>query len=495
MKAPSAPTLAPHVVIVGGGLAGLSTAHALATAKLPAGGVPGALRITLLESKRITGGRAGSFSDSASGEPVDYCQHVAMGCCTNLIDLLDQCDLLQYWKRYRELSFHHPGYPPSRFAPAGWLPAPLHLAACISRLRYLTAKQKREVRSGLWRLMRTPSDALSTQTAKQWLQSIGQSEETTRKFWDVILVSALGEATKVVSMRAARKVLIDGFAAARGASDVLVPRAPLSELFGQRLQQKINSLGVEIRCQTAVKRVLVGADSPTALELADGEILAADQIVVTVPWHRLSSLFDDADAETAIPNLRDVEQLGASPITGIHLWLDRPLMSDDHAVMVGTTAQWLFRQPLLKSQPADNTGGYYHQVVISASGSQSWVDQKPLLQDKEKLLQQVVAELRSEFPLSGDFTVLRHRMVTDPKSVFSVSPATEAIRHQTRPALPWLHLAGDWMDTGWPATMESAVISGRTAAQQVLNRLALPAEILIDAGLPYGRLARLMIRQ
>lgn len=497
----------PHVIIIGGGLAGLSAAQALADAVAFAngrkviGGNSVQLKITLLEAKRSTGGRAGSFSDFVSGESIDYCQHVAMGCCTNFIAMLKRFDLLGDWKRYRELVFHRPGVKPSPFSPSRWLPAPLHLASCIGKLDYLTRNQKREVRLGMWRLMRTKSDSLADVTAKTWLQSVGQSQATIKAFWDVILISALGEETEVVSMQAARKVLIDGFAAAHGASDVLVPRNPLSEMFGERLPQKLKSLGVDLRCQSTVKRIDIASSAGPTVELANGEKLMADQVVSAVPWYRLSSMFDPDDAKAAIPNIQDCTRLDASPISGIHLWFDRPIMTKDHAVMVGTTAQWVFRQPLANSQPSnaqfqdgpDSKSGHYHQVVISAS------EQSQSL-GKDALLKTVLDELRAEFPLGRDFKLLRHRIVTDPHSVFSVSPATERIRGCVRPALPWLHLAGDWTPTGWPSTMESAVISGRMAARSVAAKLN-PSkshawgEIRIDSGLPWGSLAKLMIRR
>ncbi|KAA1260329.1 15-cis-phytoene desaturase [Rubripirellula obstinata] len=489
----------PHVVIIGGGLAGLSAAQSLSDAvaasnqQAVASADPYRLKITLLESKRSTGGRAGSFSDSISGESVDYCQHVAMGCCTNFISLLKRFDMLDDWKRYRDLVFHYPGHSPSPFSPSRWLPAPLHLAACVGKLGYLNRNQKREVRSGMWRLMRTRSASLAQRTAKDWLQSIGQSQSTIQAFWDVILVSALGEETDVVSMQAARKVLIDGFAAAQGASDVLVPCLPLSEMFGERLPQKLESLGVELRCQAAVKRIEIASPTGPVVELVSGEELLADQVIVAVPWYRLSSLFDPDDAEVAIPNVHGCTRLDASPISGIHLWLDRPIMTNDHAVMVGTTSQWVFRQPLAStvspSEPSE-VSGHYHQVVISASSGQS----QSL--GKQALLDTVLDELRNEFPMGRDFKLLRHRIVTDPNSVFSVSPATESIRGNIRPALPWLHLAGDWTPTGWPSTMESAVISGRMAANSVARRLSDSlVEIPVDPGLPWGWLAKRVIRR
>ena len=514
---------ARHVVIVGGGLAGLSAAEALSRA------FPNQdrsrIKITLVESRRCTGGRAGSFQDAGSGESIDYCQHVAMGCCTNLIQMMDRCGLLGHWKRLAELNFHHPDHPPSRFAPSRWLPAPLHLASSIGGLNYLDRKQKREVRRGLWRLMRTPSGELSDQTAMDWLQGIGQSDATIEAFWDVILVSALGESTDVVSMQAARKVLVDGFAAAHGASDVLVPTLPLSILFGEMLPQLLGDLGVQVRSGTTVKRIEDSGSTSARLYLAGGEVIAADHVIAAVPWFRLPDLVGGNSNEHAGPidemvsHLHELKSMRASPISGIHLWLDRPLMTADHAVMVGTTAQWVFRRPIDSAMSSNDradsvaTGvenvatnhgdadsadqGHYHQVVISASQSAK----------KAAILETVLRELRSEFSEAADFKLLRHRVVTDPKSVFSVSPTTERIRRNFRPTLPWLHLAGDWTDTGWPATMESAVISGRMAASAVLEQLPptdQPARTdqaanqpwtPVCPGLRWGMLSRLLIRR
>ncbi len=151
--------------------------------------------------------------------------------------------------------------------------------------------------------------------------------------------------------------------------------------------------------------------------------------------------------------------------------------------MVGTISQWLFRDPIDSTRGAQD---HYYQVVISASH-----DARQL--PREALVDQVLGELRHAFPKAGDARLLRHRIVTDPKSVFSIRPEVEAIRPPARTPLPWLHLAGDWIATGWPATMEGAVISGRMAAASVLDREGL-APVSVDPGLRPAWLARWLIR-
>lgn len=486
---------APHVAIVGGGLAGLSAAEALSH------GFPD-IRITVLESKRITGGRAGSYIDPETRTEVDYCQHAAMGCCTNLIDMLARCELDQYFRRFETLTFLHPETSPSRFAPSRWLPPPLHLLGTINALHYLSAAQKREIKRGLWKLMRVRPASLADLSAADWLARAGQSTESVRRFWDVILVSALGEQTDRVAMSAARKVIIDGFAAARGASDVLVPNRPLADLFGRKLAGVLSDRGVEIRTGENVRQITTEGHV-----LTGDSTLRPESVICAVPWHRITKLFQSwsESDRRRLPDLEAISKIPGSPISGLHLWFDTAITDLDHAVMVGTVAQWLFRDPC-DGGPAENRGerpdrsdhpgenaesGHYYQVVISASAEATSVP-------RESLLASVLAELRHAFPAARNARLLNHRLVTDPKSVFSIRPEVDAIRPTARTRLPWLALAGDWIRTGWPATMEGAVISGRLAATVAAETLH-PAEIprhrrMVCGGLSPGFLARRLIR-
>lgn len=475
---------AARVVIVGGGLAGLAAAESLSR-------FAPELSITVLEAKRRVGGRAGSYHDPESDQEIDYCQHVAMGCCTNLIDMLGHCGLEDCLVSYDELTFLHPDHPPSRFAPHRSLPAPLHLLPTISAQRYLSSRQKRQIKRGLWKLMRTPASELAGVRAGDWLTSIGQSQETITAFWDVILVSALGEHSRRVSMAAARKVLMDGFAASRGASEILVPLRPLSELFGKLLTHVLETRSVAIRCGSPVQRI--AGDRKVHSRQA---VHPADYVICAVPWHQIDRLFDRDDSQWVghLPDLEAFASIPASPITGIHLWFDRPITSLDHAVMVGTTAQWLFRNPTGESHSMEPSQCYYQVVISASSDTSQW--------SKSELVDQILGELRHAFPDARKATLRRYRIVTDPMSVFSISPEVDCMRPSVQTGVPWLMLAGDWVQTGWPATMEGAVISGRLAAQAVLDQVWSrhsdaahhPPQTRVGERKP-GWLSRLLIRQ
>lgn len=483
-----------RVVIVGGGIAGLAAAEALA------GAYPDRFDVSVREAKRVTGGRAGSFHDSRTGEAVDYCRHVAMGCCTNLLALLRRVGLAEAWVPQRTLTFMHPQARPSRFRPANWLPAPLHLLPTLSGLRFLDRRCRREIRFGLWRLMRSSDSGLTGVTAGHWLRDNFQSRIAIERFWDVILVSALGERTTRVSMAAARKVLIDGFAAAHGASDVLVPNRPLSEMFGLELPRAIRGMGVQVETSSPVREIgweargagepwPDGIASPGRLRVIGREAVSADHVISAVPWYAAAKLLSGV-ADVAGLSVGRWDEIPASPISGIHLWFDRPITSKPHAVLVGTTAQWLFRDEAVSrvapapSSPTRGTGHYY-QVVISAA-------ERSGPNGREPLVRQVVGELRQLFPEARQAKLLRNRVVTDPLAVFSIRPEVESVRPSSRTLLPCLHLAGDWIATGWPATMEGAVISGRMAAGSVCETEGLTPPT-IDPGLPRGWLARKLV--
>ena len=488
-----------RVIVVGGGIAGLAAAEALARNHADR------FAVTVLEAKRFTGGRAGSFLDPQTDEVVDYCQHVAMGCCTQLLGLLDRCGLEEVFERYGELTFLHPDHLPSRFAPMPLLPAPLHLASALAGLRYLDAAQRKEIRRGLLGLLRSSPANLRSHRAGNWLRQQGQSAETIRLFWDVILVSALGDPADTVSMAAARKVLVDGFAAARHASDVLIPRMPLRELFGTTLPGAIRQLGVPIRTATPVRKIVARHDGLTGVQLSSGELLPADHVICAVPWHALGRLVGEGPGAAAITDLDAIATIPASPITGIHLWFDRPITDRPHAVMVDTLAQWIFRVPSNCMPPRDQTPpsqnrlrSHHYQVVISGAHAttRSAAGDRA---SRAELVETVTGELRGAFPDAGEARLLQSRVVTDPLAVFSAQPCVEAIRPPAETGVAWLHLAGDWTRTGWPSTMEGAVISGQQAAASVLTSEEIgfaktPSLEKSSSGLNRGWLARWLIK-
>jgi squalene-associated FAD-dependent desaturase len=450
---------APQVVVVGAGLAGLAAAAAL---------VDAGLEVTLLEARRRAGGRAASFEDPLGGGLVDACQHVAMGCCTNFLDLCTQAGLAGALRLDRTMWFIGPDGGRATCTPSRLLPAPLHLAPLLLGMRHFTLREKLSLAAGMLRLARYRGDDAGTgQTAAAWLRSIGQPEKVIRLFWQPVLESALGESIDLVSVPAARKVALDGFLAHPRAADLFVPLEPLGELFGIRLVAWLEGRGVRVLTGRTVTGIDRDPTGRVAAVRAGDATFPCTAAIVALPWRAAARLLPDV-----VPAAD--ERLVGSPITAVHLWFDRDVIDLPHAVLVGRVSQWVFR--------GDAPG--HCQVVISAS--------RDLLGgDRDAVLDRVVGEIRDVFPAARDARLLESRIVTDPTAVLSVRPGVEAVRPAARSAVPGLFLAGDWTATGWPSTMEGAVRSGRAAAEALAAAAGRPLRALVD-DLPRGLLVRLL---
>jgi squalene-associated FAD-dependent desaturase len=439
------PDDSPRVLVVGGGLAGLAAAAAL---------VDSGARVTVLEARRQAGGRAASFEDPVTGGLVDACQHVAMGCCTNFLDLCRRAGLSDALRRDRTLWFIDPDDNRAACTPSRILPAPLHLAPLLLGMRHFSLREKIMLGRGMLGLARAraATDAVRP-TARAWLQGAGQPDRVIRLFWQPVIESALGESIDLVDIAAARKVCVDGFLAHREASDLFVPTEPLSVLFGRRLTEWLLARGVSIETGRGVTAIERDEGGRVIAATVDERRVPCDALILAVPWRAAAKLVPDV-----VPSAD--ERLAGSPITAVHLWFDRACIDLPHAVLVGRVSQWIFK-------PTDGPPGYC-QVVISAS--------RGLFEgDRDQLRETVVAEVRSAFPMAREATLVASKIVTDPTAVLSVRPGVDAVRPAARTTVPNLFLAGDWTATGWPSTMEGAVRSGRLAAAACMASLGGPS--------------------
>jgi squalene-associated FAD-dependent desaturase len=464
------------VIIVGGGLSGIAASLALQKA---------GYQVTLLESRQKLGGRVGSF-DEDSGQAVDYCQHVGMACCTNLIKLLQLTNLDHLWSRDATLHFysftgqHIP-------VQKNGLPAPFHLSGLLYRWPDLRVFDRAIIAYGLWRLMSAKlENSMTSESAFSWLTRHAQSPTIINKFWSTILVSALGDKIERVSIAAARKVLVDGFAAHHDAYSLLVPQRPLSEIFSDSMLPSLRVTGVDVRLGNSVRELIFDQGRCVGVKLSNHETIRSDVVIIAVPWHRIKKLFPDQEPlliETR-EQLDKFATIESAPITGVHTWWDTPWLDHPHAILVDRLCQWVFANPVSNESKLD---AHYYQIVISGSRDLPRGDHKAVIQA-------VKQDLRSIFPKLAHSKLLRSRIVTDPHSVFSITPESKALRPNVDAlANQNIWLSGDWTNTGWPATMEGAIRSGFLAAESIAkhfgNHLA-----LVESELPKGWLARCMIR-
>jgi squalene-associated FAD-dependent desaturase len=507
-----------RVIIVGGGLAGLSAAAALAGR---------GLGVTLLEARPRWGGRASSFVDQTTGEPIDNCQHVNLGCGTNFQHFCRTVGIDPYFVREERLTFVGPDGRMCGFGAAP-LPAPLHLFPSLLGLRYLTLSEKWQLARGLRRLARTEAARCGDESFLCWLQRHGQSPAAIERFWHVVLVSALSETLDRIDVAHARKVFVDAFLANRHGWEVWLPTVALDELYGKRIEKWFAGKNVVARLQTGVRRIDVeSADTTmpaaTGVELRSGERLDADHVIVAVPQNLVLALLPDEWRKA--PELAGIEKLEAAPISSVHVWFDRPITDLRHAVLVGRLSQWMFNRsaicarggagetgssdppyppltkggklrgeppklPLLGEEEAvkseiqnPKSEMSYYQVVISAS-------REVLERGQEETIREVVEELAEIWPAVRGARLVHSRLVTEHKAVVSMLPGVERFRPAQQSPIGNLQLAGDWTKTGWPGTMEGAVRSGYLAAENVLRHCGSP-ETLVQPDLPVALLSKL----
>lgn len=201
-------------------------------------------------------------------------------------------------------------------------------------------------------LIRAPAalaaDSPEGPTVGQWLRRQGQSPRAIERFWSVVLTSALGESVELASLAHARKVMIDGFLAARTGYEIEVPGVPLGELYGRQLEEWLSRNGVALHLGAAVVQVDADAFRASGLLLRNGTRHAAEAVVVATPWHRVAPLIPPA-AAAALPWLTGLDSIEASPITGVHLWFDRPVFHLPNAVLMGMLSQWVFKRGNLRT--------------------------------------------------------------------------------------------------------------------------------------------------
>jgi len=435
------PAQGPRVAVVGGGLAGLAAGCALADS---------GFRVTLLERRPYLGGRASSYQHPGTGEVVDNCQHVLLGCCTNLIQFYERLGVANKIRWYDQLTFLEPGGRASIIGPSA-LPAPLHTTPSFLRASCLDFADKLAIARAMAVLApATPSD--NGETFLAWLHRHGQTDRAIDRFWKTVLVSALNEDLDRVSVPAAAQVIRESFLKSVAAGRMGVPRVPLTELYGVAADY-ISARGSEVRFRCSAESFQTEPGGVRLLIAGEQELF--DFVVLAVPFDVLSRMLPQTPLAASLRAA--LAQFETSPITGIHLWFDRQITDLDHAVLLDRTIQWMFHKSKLLASAGN---GSYVELVVSAS--KSLVEKS-----KQEIIEMALAELREFIPGARAANLAKSTVIKEVHATYSAKPGMDRFRPQPETAWPRVFLAGDWTATGWPATMEGAVRSGYRAAESV----------------------------
>ncbi len=439
-----------RVVVIGGGLAGIAAALDCAAA---------GAQVTLVEVRRRLGGAAYSFE--RDGMQLDNGQHVFLRCCGAYRALLARMGSYQHVAVQPRLEI--PVLSPGRETVVlrrGSLPPPFHLAGALARYPHLSRARRMSAALAARALMAVdPSDAAAdAQTFGAWLGDLGQDEHAVSVLWDLIALPTLNLPASEASLSLAAFVFRTGLLSGADSGDIGFHVGTLADTIGEPAERALSEAGVEFRLgwrAEGVRRLQDGFEVEGGGE--DG--LSAEAVVVALPHARAGGLL-----KPLLPQLSaKLAGLGSSPIVNLHVVFDRVVCEEPFAAGVNTPVQYLFDRSAAARAPA---GTQY--LAVSLSGAA-----REMQMSVDALRERYIPALRELLPGARDANIESFLATREHAATFRAAPGAAALRPGPRTSVPGLVLAGSWTDTGWPATLEGAVLSGHSAAAEVIATLEL----------------------
>ena len=438
-------------VVIGGGLAGLSAACALADR---------GVAVTLLEKRPYLGGRAFSFPDAESGRHIDNGQHIYLACCTAYTSFLRKLGVLErttLQRRLRAVIVDRDGRRGALTA-APLLPSPLHLLPSFLSYPHLGLRDKLRAATAMLAIKRTDRakhrESLEAETFRDWLVRHGQSERAIAALWDLLTLPVFNDTVDYVSAYMGLMFFQDGMLAGRHSADIGVSRVGLTQLVADAACGYLEERGGEVLTGRNVSQIATRDGAVTGL-VVDGKHMPANAVVAAVPWDMLAGLLPP-DVATH-PDIASADTLQWAPIINVHVWYDRPIIDEPFLAVLDSPLQWVFNRSYIEGQH-----GPRQHLCISVSGA--W-EHKSM--GRDALRELFLGEMARVFPAAADALVERFTVIRQPNATFRCTPGAQSLRPAQQTSIAGLTLAGDWTQTGWPATMESAVRSGLLAAEAV----------------------------
>jgi squalene-associated FAD-dependent desaturase len=464
------------VIVIGGGLAGLAAGVALAES---------GWRVRLFEQRPFLGGRATSYV-LPDGEHVDNCQHVTLGCCTNLDDFYRRVGSSSKVKFFDRLLFLDPQGRKGEME-AGILPAPFHMTGSFAKFAPLSLADKISIGRAMLTILRTsghPSGPAGLNSPEgismlAWLQSQRQTQRAIDRFWRVVLVSALDEELDSTDARFGIDVFWKAFLCNNRGYRMGVPIVPLAELY-DGCRAFIEKQGGEVALRSPVRGIKIEKNSVAAVQFDNNREESAAAYIFAVPHDTFAELLPPEIAQSDAA-FRNLDKIKDAPITGVHFWFDREVTQEPFITLLDTTVQWVFNKTALFGPPtaASTQNGdsktsvakQYLQLVISASYD---LLQKP----RQEIIDLCLKEIRQALPAAREANLVKATVIKEAAATFSPQPGVDRWRPTQQTSVKRLFLAGDWTATGWPATMEGAVRSGYLSAEAVTRVAGEPKQFL-----------------
>ncbi|MGO9316564.1 MAG: hydroxysqualene dehydroxylase HpnE [Terracidiphilus sp.] len=449
------------VTIIGGGVAGMSAACALGEA---------GFRVQLVEQRGYLGGRASSYLHPGVNEVIDNCQHVLFGCCTNLLGFYKRIGVAEriYWTS--EMTMIEPGGRRSRLGPFKLgplrLPAPLHSAPSFLNAKAFTFADKLAVARAMRAMMKPEAITDTRESLGAWLLRHKQTDGSINRFWRLVIASALNAEIEAISVPYAAKVIRELFLNSAQAGSMGMSTVPLSELYAG-VPQFLAERGGNVHLNTCVEGAAWNEASAQWLICTRTGELVSDFVILALPFEATQKLLPRLPAEEGAEKLaRQIERQEHWPICSVHLWFDREVTDLEHAVLLDREIHWMYNQSKLQGR-----SGHYIELVVSATRAFAALERK-------EAIALALLELAEYFPGVVSAKVEKAALVKEMHATFGVPPGIDSARPTAVSPWPNLFLAGDWIATGWPSTMESAARSGHLAAEALCFDVGEPRTIL-----------------
>lgn len=423
-------------------------------------------RVAVLEGKPAMGGRAYSFSDPDSGDFVDNGQHVLMGCYHETLNFLGRIGARNKLIFHQNLEIEMLDLEGrSGQLRTASLPAPLHMTAALLRYRHLTVGERMSViRAGMriLKMRRRDPATLKRMRVSELLDRLGQGERARQCFWYPLAIATLNDDPQLASAGLFAEVMKRAFFSRRTDSAFVYSKVGLSDLYCTASREFIERHGGIVACRTIVEELELNGDSEVAtVKLRDGTTVRAANFISAVPVERLLRFLPEG--VIADPFFARMGSMKSSPIICVHVWLDREVTDAPFVGFIGTTTQWLFNKRRIFAEHGERHPGYLSFVI---SGARELVDRS-----NEDLLDTVLNDLRTMIPAAREAKLVKALVIKEKHATLAPEPPSDENRPTTKTPIRNLFLAGDWVQTGLPATIESAVISGRAAARAVVARV------------------------
>ncbi|MFH1051397.1 MAG: hydroxysqualene dehydroxylase HpnE [bacterium] len=436
-------------IIVGAGIAGITAAVELSKNNITP---------IVLEERKFPGGRTFSFKDDFTGDIIDNGQHLLMGAYVNFLNLLDTlgtAEKLLFTKgiripfidKYSESSLFNTEIFPGK---SGLLFAMINFKGLSLFSKWKAIKFLISIGTGKKEFIQYSVSELFDQYQI--------SDELIKRFFEPLCLATMNAKSENASANIFIQVIKKALFSKGDYSKLIYPGAGLSELI-KPFEEIIKKVGGEVHYSTGIEEIMADKNKILAVK-SKSQTFLADYYIFAIPANKLSSIVNGSHS---LSNVIKLQEFQYSPIISIYLWYDREFIKSKITAVIDSNIQWIFNKRRIYHDIDYNKDmpGHY---AVTISGADDLINLP-----KDLILQTCLDEIGRIFPESKKSELKHSVVIKEKNATVLLNPDSLKYRKSGNSNYKNLFFAGDWTDTGLPATIESACLSGIKAAQKIMN--------------------------